>query len=94
VTCLQSVFTHKSTYPIGVKKQILSVKITTRTSCGEKASEGAYSERVLHRGSYAGRLMGLLAGGGVPIGAQPLSSVLANRAVSCSFSCGAPRLAS
>jgi hypothetical protein len=26
--------------------------------------------------------------------AQPLSSVLASRAVSCSFSCGAPRLAS
>ena len=26
--------------------------------------------------------------------AQPLSSVLASRAVSCPFSCGAPRLAS
>ena len=64
MTCLQSVFTHKSTYPIGVKKQILSVKITTRTSCGEKASEGAYSERVLHRGSYVGRLRGLAGGGG------------------------------
>jgi len=39
-----------------------------------------------------GRLMGLAGGGrggGGPIGAQPLSSVLARRAVSCSFRCGA-----
>ena len=41
-----------------------------------------------------GRLMGLAGGGrgGLPIGAQPLSSVLARRAFSCSLSCGAPRL--
>ena len=50
-----------------------------------------YRQLHLHRGSYAGRLMGLARGGRRkgPSRAQPLSSVLARRALSFFFSCGA-----